>query len=327
VAHYFQVLKEPPKGYAFFVHVVDAASGQMITNADHEFQGGKLPLEQWPVGKVVEDISAFQVPQGFTGKLRVLLGFWKGEDRLAVDQPEGHDGTNRLLGPQVPVGDEQLPPLPEYHVKRTKTPPKVDGDLSDPVWKQATPVTLVTSFDGHPGTAKTVARLVYDDRYLYVAFDCDDPDVWGTMYKRDDSIYTQDAVEIFLDANADLKTYNELEVSPNNTIFDAYFPARREGMDLSWDSQMTSAVKVNGTLNNASDTDHGWSVEMRIPFAQLAEVPHNPPKPHDRWRFNLYRLKHFNRGTSQEQVEGQAFSPLFQGDFHNLPRFGWLEFD
>jgi hypothetical protein len=67
----------------------------------------------------------------------------------------------------------------------------------------------------------------------------------------------------------------------------------------------------------------GWSVELRIPLARLAQVPHLPPKPGDRWRFNLYRLEHLGR----KQVEGQSFSPLFQGDFHNLPRFGWLVFD
>jgi hypothetical protein len=43
----------------------------------------------------------------------------------------------------------------------------------------------------------------------------------------------------------------------------------------------------------------------------------------DRWRFNLYRLEHVGRRA----VEGQSFSPLFVGDFHQLSRFGWLVFD
>jgi len=64
-------------------------------------------------------------------------------------------------------------------------------------------------------------------------------------------------------------------------------------------------------------------VEMQIPFDRLAEVPNIPPKPGERWRFNLYRLEHHDRRT----VEGQSFSPLFIGDFHALPRFGWLVFE
>ena len=58
-------------------------------------------------------------------------------------------------------------------------------------------------------------------------------------------------------------------------------------------------------------------------FARLAEVPNAPPRKGERWRFNAYRLEHVER----RQVEGQSFSPLFVGDFHALPRFGWLVFE
>ena len=115
---------------------------------------------------------------------------------------------------------------------------------------------------------------------------------------------------------------NEIEVSPNNTLFDAYFPARREGMDLSWDSGVRSAVKFKGTINNPSDQDEEWTVEMAIPISKLANVPRVPPKKGDQWRFNLYRLD-----GEAGRAEGMAFSPLFVGDFHHLPRFGHLNFD
>ena len=89
-----------------------------------------------------------------------------------------------------------------------------------------------------------------------------------------------------------------------------------------WESGMKTAVKVRGTVNDPSDRDDGWTAVMQIPIASLSEVPNVPPKVGDRWRFNAYRLEHLQR----RQVEGQAFSPLFIGDFHALPRFGWLAF-
>ena len=320
ITHYFVALKPPPDGYRFFEHLVDARTGQMVLNADHEIQAGALPLGKWPVRKLIEDISTVTIPQGVPPALRVMLGFWNDSGRLDVTPPQAQDGTGRAIGPLIAVEGESLP---EYHAKRTHHPPKIDGLLDEPAWKDATPVTLVNSYDGTPTHVRTVARVLYDDKFLYVAFDCEDPDVWGTLLKRDDPIYNEEVVEIFLDANADLATYNELEVSPHGTIFDAYFPARRQGMDTSWDSGMTRAVHVDGTIDDPSDTDKGWSVEMKIPFDRLAKVPHLPPHPGDRWRFNLYRLEHLQR----KQIEGQAFSPLYQGDFHNLPRFGWLVFD
>lgn len=320
VFHYFLARQPPPKGFSFFEHILDAQSGQMLANADHEIQGGAMPLGSWPVGKVVEDVSRIRIPEGGPDHLRLMLGFYQGEQRLPVDQRQAQDGSNRMVGPEITVASAALP---EYHAKKTVHPPRIDGALDDAAWKEATPVVLGNSFDGSATHVRTTARVLYDDHFLYVAFDCEDPDVWGTLLKRDEAIYNEEVVEIFLDANADGRTYNELEVSPHNTIFDAYFPARRQGMDTSWDSHMVTAVKVNGTIDDPSDRDVGWTVEMKIPFDRLAEVPHLPPHPGDRWRFNLYRLEHLDR----KQVEGQAFSPLFQGDFHNLPRFAWLVFD
>jgi len=318
VRHYFSALKPQPRGYQFFVHLVDASQLQMLGNADHDIQNGALPLGSWPAGKVVEDTHSFRMPDAPSGKVRLLLGFWKGQERLGVDSPEGADSSGRVLGPviQVDVGD-----LPEYRVVRANPRPVIDGDLSDQAWRRAGVATLVTSFDGRPTRLKTQAQLLYDDEFLYVAFNAEDPDVWGTLTQRDDPIYTQEVVEVFLDADADGRTYNELQVSPNNVIFDAYFPARRQGMDLSFDSGMQTAVKVRGTVNRPEDEDQGWQVEMKIPFKRLHSSP--KPKPGDRFRFNLYRLEHDRK---QGREEGQAFSPLFIGDFHALPRFGGLVF-
>ncbi len=317
VAHYFQAVRPPPQGWNFFMHVLEVGGGRMIQNADHEIQGGAAPLASWPVGKVIEDVSTLPMPPV---PARVVLGFWRGDERLPVDDARAHDGLNRMLGPQL---GGTAPELPEYSVKRTRKAPAVDGVLDDAAWKDATPVVLRGSFDGRAVAHRTEARLTYDDQALYVAFDAQDPDIWGTFRKRDEPIYEQEVVEIFLDANADGRTYNELQVSPNNVLFDAYFPARRQGMDLTWDSGMKTAVKVKGTVNQPGDRDEGWTVEMQIPLSRLNEVPHRPPKPADRWRFNLYRLEHLGR----RDVEGQAFSPLFMGDFHHLPRFGWLVFE
>lgn len=321
IRNFFKAQKQPPPGYHFFAHLVDVATGQMLGNLDHDIRGAE-DTASWEVGRVIEDAQAINFPQLPPGqKPRLLIGFWQGNQRLPVDQPDAHDGLQRMLGPTL--DGETGGSLPEYVVQKTPQPPTLDGILDDPVWANAKPVELVQSFDGRKPALKTLARMLFDDKNLYVSFDCEDPDVWGTLKNRDESIYNEEVVEIFLDADANGRTYNELEVSPNNTIFDAYFPARRQGMDLSWDSGMRSAVKVRGTVNDNRDRDEGWSVEMVIPFATLSTLPHTPPQHGDRWRFNLYRLEHLNRS----QVEGQAFSPLFLGDFHNLPRFGWLVFE
>lgn len=322
VAHYFKALSQPPQGWAYFAHVVDEGSGQMLVNADHEFQQGGMPMANWPVGKVVEDVHTFNLPAAPSGKVRVLLGFWQGNSRFNIDDPNSHRGDLRLLGPIIELQSDELP---TYKAKKATKAPVIDGELNDPAWALATAVELTGSYDGRKTLLKTTAKLTWDDEYLYVGFDSEDPDVWGTLMNRDDPIYNQECVEVFIDANGDGRTYNELQVSPNNVNFDAYFVEYRSELEAAkkWDSQLKTAVKIKGTLNNPSDKDEGWTAEMKIPIAQLAEVPNKPPKPGDRWRFNVYRLEHLER----RNIEGSSFSPLFRGDFHALPRFGWLQFE
>ncbi|MBL8949988.1 MAG: carbohydrate-binding family 9-like protein [Myxococcaceae bacterium] len=321
LSHFFRADKPPPQGYRFFVHVVDAASGQMAVNADHEIQQGNGPLETWPVGRIVFDQHVFQMPEG-TGPLRAVLGFWKDDGRLPVDQAPLQDGQNRMLGPKLEAGGG--PQLPEYKTPRTAKAPVIDGKVNDDVWKAAPEVTLTASYDGRPVSRKTTARILWDEQFLYVAFDCEDPDVWGTKRNKDDDIYNEDAVEVFVNASGDLANYNELQVSPHNVNFDARFVSRRSDLPtaMKWESGMTTAVDVRGTLDDDT-ADQGWSAEMKIPIANLANVPHAPQKG-DVWRFNLYRLEHLKRRT---EIEGQSFSPLFVGDFHALPRFGKLVFE
>jgi hypothetical protein len=317
VANYFVIHRPLPEGYGLFMHVVDGQTGQQLGNADH-------PLALPPGGTgpggtgIVEDVLTLRVPPQRSLELR--LGFFRGDARLPLDGPSMHDGEMRARGPSL---GEPPAPLPEYRAVRLVGSLQIDGKLDEAAWRRAEAVTLRGSLDGRPVSRRTVARLLYDDAFLYVAFDCEDDDVWGTFRRRDDPLYTEEVVEIFLDPSADLRTYHEVEVSPHNVLFDAYFPTRRQGMDLAWDSETQSAVQVRGTLDDPSDQDQGWSVELKIPLRTLRDLPAGQPLRGTRWRFNLYRLEHLGRRT----VEGQAFSPLFMGDFHHLPRFGWLRFE
>jgi hypothetical protein len=54
-------------------------------------------------------------------------------------------------------------------------------------------------------------------------------------------------------------------------------------------------VHVRGTLNDPSDIDQGWSVEIAFPWAALAKYHAgdraSPPEPGDTWRVNFSRVQ------------------------------------
>jgi hypothetical protein len=243
--------------------------------------------------------------------------------------PDRSAGWPRLNVPRVAVGLLALGlactrRTGEYVVHRTDAPIAIDGVLAEAAWDRAERAgPFVRSLDGQPCSARTVARLLWDDDNLYVAFQAEDPDI-STPFSRDDEpLYTSNVVEIFLNPSGDLRRYDEIELAPSNALFDASFTGRRQGMDLSWSSRARHAVHLDGTLNDSSDVDRGWTAELAIPFATLTGMPHPRPRRGDRWRFNLYRLR---QGRGQPG-EGQAYSPPMVGDFHALDRFATLRFD
>jgi hypothetical protein len=327
LTHYWQVVQPLDGDWTIFVHFQAPGTPGVLINGDHVALQGAYPTSQWRPGTIFRDDEVLRLPAQIPARaLDVYVGFYRGEQRLSLDQ-SALGADSRLLIGRIPLGeDPQNAPLPVYRATRATGPITIDGKLDEPDWKRA-PSTgpFVRSMDGGPTKYRTEAKILWDDKNLYVAFMCQDEDVWTSYTHHDDPLYNQEVVEMFIDADGDGRTYNELEISPANVTFDAYFVERRKDLDkaITWESGMKTAVVVDGTLNNPSDRDKGWTVEAAIPIANLAAVPHVPPRPGDEWRINLYRLDWYN---DRKVNEGSAFSPLFVGDFHALQRFGWLEF-
>jgi hypothetical protein len=139
--------------------------------------------------------------------------------------------------------------------------------------------------------------MLWDDEFLYVAADMQEPHLWATLHERDAVIYYDNDFEIFLDPDGDSHLYTEIELNALNTVWDLLLvkPYRDGGPAIhAWDIPgLKTAVHLEGTLNDPSDVDTGWSVEIAIPYAVIAETTPSacPPKPGDRWRVNFSRVE------------------------------------
>jgi len=327
VTNYYQVVRPPQGEWKLFTHVAAPGRGglRMLANRDHVPVDGTLPVSQWKAGQVIADTWQMELPAQSPPELAVLLGFWNAQGRMPVD-PLPAAQARRVQQGQVLAAvikvEVKGPPLPTYVVPKRQGEITIDGKLDDAAWQHApsTPA-FVRTMTGGPAMSHVTAKLLYDDQFLYVAYDVETADVWGTKTQHDDPIYGEQAVEIFLDADGDGRTYNELEVSPHNVQFDAQFEYRRSDLTkaVAWQSGMQSAVQVQGTLDDAADADRGFTAELKIPLANLYKVPRLPPQPGDTWRFDLYYI-------DNKKNDAEGFSPPMVGDFHNLARFGYLKF-
>lgn len=212
-----------------------------------------------------------------------------------------------------------------YEIKKTKLAIHADGRLDEKAWQECEPIQL-TGRDGKTPMQKTSARILWDNDFIYVAFDCEDQNIWSTFTKRDQPLYNEEVVEIFIDPDGDGNTYLELEVSPLGIFWDGFIlnhgPGKIKGI-LAWNSETIRwGVHLNGTQNNPNDIDQSWSAEIAVPIKDLATAPNRPPKPGDKWRLNLYRIDHPDSNTSEESL----WSPVSGPSFHDPDKFGEVTF-
>ena len=193
-------------------------------------------------------------------------------------------------GTQWPM--PQLTPVP-----RANNPISIDGRLDEPDWARAATFTGVYRFNEKTllSGPKTTWGILWDDSNLYFSFDCYDSDIVAPAYKRDDMVYNDDCVEVFLLPDIRFRTFWEIVVSPSGSIFDSVECKRAQlwGSDLDPSQNMNglkTGITVRGTLNKSDDTDQGYTVEICGPFKELPGYTRTGPKTGDRLHFMLVRL-------------------------------------
>lgn len=186
-----------------------------------------------------------------------------------------------------------------YVVHKTKTSLDIDGNLTEKAWQQASWTKFFIDIEGE-GASKpfyqTRAKMLWDDNYFYYAAIIEDPHVWATITERDAVIFMDNNFEIFIDPNGTTHNYYELEINALGTYWDLLLtkPYRNGGRPVdAWDIKgLQIGTQIDGTLNDSSDTDKGWTLEVAIPWDVLMETVHgNRPNNGDQWRLNFSRVQ------------------------------------
>lgn len=226
----------------------------------------------------------------------------------------GSDGDVFVIGSRAGRGGGDEAPI----ARRRLGPVTVDGVLDEPDWLAAPAFTLRPWQTGATVTMATTVRFLWDDATLFVGFDVDDDDPWSPYTKRDEPLYESEALEVFIDADADRDVYVELQASPTGVQFDAAFAGgARRGMDVAWDAPFVTTTATR---------PGGYTQEWAIPVAALRGIPAGEPRVGARWSVNVFRLERRRAGGRVVATEASALSPPERGDFHALDRFVGLVF-
>ena len=199
---------------------------------------------------------------------------------------------------QIDISKDILSPN-HYVVAKTTEDILIDGIADESSWKSA---QFTESFIDIEGIKipiyDTKVKMMWDDKYLYIYSQMEEPHVWGNLKQRDTVIFYNNDFEIFVDPSGTATNYVELEINALGTVWDLALnkPYRIGGdADNNWNVDgLKSAVNIKGSLNKADDIDKQWSVEFAIPLKKLAEqkhLNHNIPIDGEQWRINFSRVE------------------------------------
>ncbi len=220
---------------------------------------------------------------------------------MPVQVPGGEDGTFKFAvrrdgpiypvptmsakftyaeGKQVPVGGN-LWVSREVACSPVNSSPTIDGDLSEKCWQQ--PQTYYYNPDGTDMKIDPFRfYFAYDKDNLYLAAHCDDAmidSIRATVTEHDGPIYSEDCVGYFIEPVHGSDTVYQIYFNPLGSVFDQLCYRGDDGWmryDRDWNGEY-EAKTVRG--------DDFWSIEVRIPLAQLGATA----EAGQEWRLNFRR--------------------------------------
>ena len=234
----------------------------------------------------------------------------------------------------------------KYTARMAKRPIMVDGKLNEHDWKQA---VLISNFEDIEGAAKpkptfrTEVKMMWDSQYLYIGAVLEEPHLWGTLQKHDDIIYRDHDFEVFIDPMGDGEQYFEIEINVLGTIMDLFMnkPYKKGGtFDMGWNTTgIQSKIIANGTINDNTDIDGGWTLEMAIPFTAISRTQRAAaPSFNKPWRINFSRVqwtlepdgksyrKKLNQNNKPISEHNWVWNPTGVVDMHVPTKWGYLYF-
>jgi hypothetical protein len=210
---------------------------------------------------------------------------------------------------------------PSYEVARARAPAESLLAADEPAWAGALAV------EWGPAAYPTRFRALWSDEGLFLRFDATDPSPWHTMTRRDEHLWDEEVVEIFLDPDRSGRDYYELEINPANVVCDlrmvSPWPDKKGDIDWTLAGLETRVHAAKDAAGKAT----GWTATAFLPWSGLRPLPSAgkvavPPKAGDRWRFNVFRIERpGGPGAPEKDAVFAAWSPPSVKSFHDAGAF------
>lgn len=232
-------------------------------------------------------------------------------------------------GPRLSLGEQ-----PVFKAAWTNSPIAIDGKLNEEAWARTEARTFDSFYrvEQPDDQQETLFRMLWDDENLYLFFQMKDKYLTAREKMRDGQPYFDDCAEIFFITVPDsLDTHIGYELNlykaSNDFVYFNDFYKGKSGILKSFNPEFDVAVTHDGTINDNSDEDQGWSMELRIPIANFDGLAKFVPvKAGNRWAILAVRQDR-NDAEGNRRSTSTLF-PIYdiEKNVHQPDRFGLVEF-
>lgn len=224
---------------------------------------------------------------------------------------------------------------PLYKVHKADSKITVDGKLNDKAWKkaEARDYNFFYLTNGKKEEQKTTFRMLWDEKNIYIHYDLEDKYINSAETKRDGAPYLDDCTEIFLIPAPNGENIHycfEINVNKaiNDLIFVNNFYGGKKAAIKAYNPEFELEVTVDGTINDNTDIDKGWTMELAIPHAAFNGTTNQfPIKKGSQWAFLALR-----QIRDDNNIGRRVISTIFpvdnikEKDVHQPDMFGLMEF-
>ena len=297
ITFYWRIDKELDTGFRLSTRVL-SEQGDLLYNADdsgplRERRRRKqiIPPSSWVKGKIYVDEVTLRMPSKLAGQfVKVAMAVRKSEQSLMPNSGDGDkDGYTTVA--KMPIDQRRKArPVPQLLVPMLESSSKltIDGNPTEPAWRNAATLPILVDMDnGHPTYSSSrfsgSTKLLWNEEALYLAVQVHDQDLSGGFKKsaKEPPVWKRDGFELVmkLDETRDNSNYYRIAVGLQGLIFDSAYddfelPVSDKAEPLGhleWSSNVQSAIVLSGTMDDASDVDEGYAMEVSIPWSAFAK--------------------------------------------------------
>ena len=195
----------------------------------------------------------------------------------------------------------------DVHAQKRDGEVRIDGVLDEPAWQRAEYVTGFMRSGTERAERQTYVRLLYDADHLYVAAEAVEPHtdrLRANYLTRDSKVWSDDAIEIFIDPQGTGERYCHLAMNPSGALYDAECD-----VSAPFNARFNADCKVA-----ASALTDRWVVELRLRASSMGAAIRDMGQ----WKMNI--------GRSRKAAGAREHSTWFDGAYHQPASFRTVVF-